>query len=181
MRGGCCYVAVGITVWTILHLKAFLWSCLPLEESSQHCLLVEDLACDQITPSCYGRLRNDTIVCSEDKIQVGASMLPLICWQGPEDGNKKSSCWDPKARSCHSKRSWPLWTYKWVCTAIGKFLHRLVVINWTTMPNEPPLLKINIWPTSNAGICGGDYLPLASYKDSLLLFLIFSIAHLPFP
>ena len=28
---------------------------------------------------------------------------------------------------------------------------------------------------------GGDYLPLALYKDSLLLFPIFSIARLPFP
>ena len=81
-------MAINITVWTILHLIAFLWSCLPSEEGAQDCLLVEDLACDQVTPACYGRLRNDTIVCSEDKIQVGASMFPLLCWQGPEDDNK---------------------------------------------------------------------------------------------
>ena len=95
-----------ITVWTILHLKAFLWSCLPSEESAQDCLLVEDLSCDQITPAFYGRLGDDTIVCCEGKKQVGTSMLPLICWQGLEDGNKRSSCWYPKARRCHSKRSW---------------------------------------------------------------------------
>lgn len=55
-------MAIDITVWTILHLKAFLWSCLPLEESAQDSLLAEDLACDQITPACYGRLVDDTIV-----------------------------------------------------------------------------------------------------------------------
>jgi len=37
---------INISLLTILHLKAFLWSCLPLEESAQECLLVEDLACD---------------------------------------------------------------------------------------------------------------------------------------
>lgn len=73
MRGACCYVAINITMWTILHLKAFPWSCLRLEESVQDCLLVEDLACDQITPACYGRLGDDTIASCEDKIQVGAS------------------------------------------------------------------------------------------------------------
>jgi len=72
-------VAIKITVWTILHLKAFLWSCLPSEESTQDCLLVEDLACGQITSACYGRLGNDIVVSCEGKIQVGTSMLPLIC------------------------------------------------------------------------------------------------------
>jgi len=55
MRGGRCRVAINITLWTTLHLKAFLWSCLPLEESAQDCLLAEDLACDHITPAWYGR------------------------------------------------------------------------------------------------------------------------------
>ena len=71
-------MAVAITVWTVLHLKAFLWSCLPSEDSAQDYLLAEYLACDQITPACYGRLGDDTIVSCEGKIQVGASMLPLI-------------------------------------------------------------------------------------------------------
>jgi len=75
-------VAINITVWTILHLKAFLWSCLTLEESAQDCLLdcllVEDLSCDQITPVCYGTLGDDTIASCEGKILVGVSILPLI-------------------------------------------------------------------------------------------------------
>ncbi|XP_048786380.1 uncharacterized protein LOC125686444 [Lagopus muta] len=84
---GCC-VAINIAVWTILHL----WNCLPSEDSAQDCLLAEDLACYQITPVCYGRLGDDTIVSCEGKIQVGASLLPLICWQGQEDKNKGSFC-----------------------------------------------------------------------------------------
>ena len=68
MRGGC-YVAINITVWTILHLKAFIWSCLPSEESAQDCLLAEDLAYYQITPASHGRL-GDTIVCCKSKIQL---------------------------------------------------------------------------------------------------------------
>ena len=48
-------MAINITVWTILHLKASLWSCLPPEESAQEWLLEEDLACDQITPAWYGK------------------------------------------------------------------------------------------------------------------------------
>ena len=107
MRGGCCRVAINITVWTILHLKAFLWSCLPPEESAQDCLLAEDLVRDQTTLTCYGRLGDYTVVCCEANIQVGASTLLLIFWQGLEDrGKKRNSCWDPKDRSCHSKESW---------------------------------------------------------------------------
>ena len=74
----------------------------------------KDLPCDQITPVCYGRLGDDTIVSCEDKFlwqfpiscEVGVSIFYLICWQGQGDGNKRSSCWEPKARSCHSKKSW---------------------------------------------------------------------------
>lgn len=68
MRDECCRVAINITLWTILHLKVFLWSCLPSEESAQDCLLAEDLACDQITPSFYVRLGDDTIVSCERNI-----------------------------------------------------------------------------------------------------------------
>ena len=86
-------MAINITVWTILHLKAFLWSCLPPEESAQDCLLAEDLVRDQTTLTCYGRLGDDTVVCCEAKIQVGASTLLLIFWQGLEDrGKKRNSC-----------------------------------------------------------------------------------------
>jgi len=158
-----------------------------LEVSAQDCLLdcslEENLSCDQITPVCYGRLEDDTTVCCEDKIQVGVSILPLICWQGQGDGNKRSSCWDPKARSCHSKKSW-LNRFE----LINKFVLPLeivaivfiiavvtILVNRTT-PNDPPLLKIN-----QTTYHGGDYLPLASSKDSLLLFPIFSIALLSFP
>jgi len=61
-------VAASITVWTILHLNAFFWSCVPSEESAQDCLLVEDLACNQIIPACYGRLGDDTTVSCEGNI-----------------------------------------------------------------------------------------------------------------
>ena len=98
-------MAINITVWTILHLKAFLWSCLPLEECAQESLLVEYLACDQITPVCYGRLGDDTIVSCEDKIQVGVSMLPLMCWQGPEDGNKGVFAEIPEPGAANPKRA----------------------------------------------------------------------------
>ena len=107
-------MAINITVWTILHLKAFLWSCLTLEESDQDCLLdcllVEDLSCDQITPVCYGRLGDDTTVSCEDKIQVGASLLTLICWQ---NGNKGVPAEVQKPEAVTPKRGdRPLWTYK---------------------------------------------------------------------
>jgi len=62
-------VAINITVWTILHLKAFLWSCLPPEESAREWLLAEDLACDYIAlfpPQLgVGKLGNDTIMSCE--------------------------------------------------------------------------------------------------------------------
>jgi len=51
MRGRCYHVAVGITVWTVLHLKAFLCGCLPSDGSAQKCSLAVDLASDQITGS----------------------------------------------------------------------------------------------------------------------------------
>ena len=55
--------------WTVLHLKALIWSCLNMKRTAQECLVVEDLACDQVIPACYGRLgwyhcilwRQDTI------------------------------------------------------------------------------------------------------------------------
>ena len=45
-----------------------------------------------VTKVCYGRLGDDTIVSCEGKILVGISILPLICWQGQGDRNKRNSC-----------------------------------------------------------------------------------------
>jgi len=124
MRGGCCPVAVNITVWTIYIWKHFFGAvCLWLKsllDCLLGCLLVEDLSCDQITPVCYGRWGDDIIVSCEDKILVGVSILPLICWQGPEDDKKAVSAEIPEPvaanprradsttsdSSCHSKESW---------------------------------------------------------------------------
>ena len=69
------------------------------------CLLVEDLACDQITPAWYGRLGDDTTVSCEGKIQVGTSLLPLVCWQGPEDRNKGVPAEIQKPEAVTSKRA----------------------------------------------------------------------------
>ena len=81
------------------------FSCLPSEDSSQDCLLAEDLACDQITPACYGRLGDDPTVSCEGKIQVGASLLPLICWQGQEDWNKGVSAEIPEPEAATPRRA----------------------------------------------------------------------------
>ena len=87
-----------ITLWMILHLK------------DQECLLVEDLAHEQITPAWYRRLKDGIIVCCEDKIQVGASLLTLICWQ---NGNKGVPVEVQKPEAVTPKRGdRPLWTYK---------------------------------------------------------------------
>ena len=50
-------VAISITWWTILHLKAFLCSCLPLEKSAEECLLEEGVGCDQKLQLGIGELR----------------------------------------------------------------------------------------------------------------------------
>ena len=74
-------MVMNITVWTILHLKAFLWRCLPLEESAQEPLLAEHLACDYIAlfpPQLgVGKLGNDTIVSCE-KQDVGGHPCSLL-------------------------------------------------------------------------------------------------------
>ena len=109
-------VATNITWWAILHLKAFLWSCLPLEEIAQECLLAEDLACNQKLQLGMEELGNTTIVFSEKQDAGG---LPLICWRGPGDGKKGVSAEIPKPGAaapktadsttldlnCHSKES----------------------------------------------------------------------------
>jgi len=45
-----------------------------------------------VTKLLQSVMGDDTIVSCEGKILVGVSTLPLICWQGQEDGNKRSSC-----------------------------------------------------------------------------------------
>jgi len=83
-----------------------------------------------------------------------------------------------KARSYHSKQSW-LNHFG----LINKFVLPLeivamvnTVVNGTTTPDNPPLLEINDYEP--CWTCGGDYLPLASYKGSLLLFPIFFLLSL---
>ena len=188
MRGGYCPVAINITVWTILHLKAFLWSYWPSEESAQDCLLVEHMACDQIIPACY-RIQWDTTVSCEGKIQVGPSILPLICWEGQEDGNKRSSCWDPRARSCHSKKSWLNHfglINKFVLPLESIAVVTTVTVEQLSSSTEQQCLTTHHYWRSMTELRtmldhGDDYLPLASYRDSLLLFPVFSITLLPFP
>lgn len=50
-------VAISITWWTILHLKAFLCSSLPLAESAEEWLLEEGVGCDQKLQLGIGELR----------------------------------------------------------------------------------------------------------------------------
>ena len=95
--------------------------------------VAEDLACEQITPAWYGRLTDDTVVSCEDRIQVGVSLLPLTGWlkfARPGRWEQRSSCWDPKARTCHSKKYWLHHfglIYKFVLSLLG-------IVNWTTPP-----------------------------------------------
>ena len=76
-----------------------------MEDNAQDSLLAEDLDCDQITPVCYGRLGDNTIVSCEGKIQVVVSMLPLICWQGQEDRNKGVSAEIPEPEAATPRRA----------------------------------------------------------------------------
>jgi len=181
MKGMCCCVAIIITLWTILHLKAFLWSHLPLKESAQDCLLAEDLTCDQITPNCYGRLGDDTIVFCEGKIQVGTSMLLLISWQGPEDGNRRSSCWVPKARSCHSKSSW-LGHFGLISLySHWKVVITITVANRAVTPDDPSLPKITDCTTNHTGPVVVTISLLLSTKTPCFHFLSFLSPVFPSP
>ena len=92
---------MGAAVWQSTSLDNFTFESISLELFAfrRECsglftglFTGKDLPCDQITPVCYGRLGDDTIVSCEDKIQVGVSILPLICWQGQGDRNKRNSC-----------------------------------------------------------------------------------------
>ena len=85
-------MAIGITLWTLLRLKAFLWSCLPLEESTQECLLAEDLAGDQITSAWYGRLGNDTTVPCEKQDAGGHLSAPCYLLSRPRSWEQRNFC-----------------------------------------------------------------------------------------
>ena len=102
-----------------------------------------------------------------------AYLLPLICWQGSEDGNKGVSAEIPEPvaatprradsttldSSCHSKENW--------LNHFGliiKFVLPLeilamvaIIINRATMPNDPPLLKINDWTMNHVGPMVEEY------------------------
>ena len=191
MRGGYCRVAINITLWTTVHLKAFLWSCLPLEESVQVCLLEEDLACDQIVPAGYGKI-GELYHCILWKTGCSwASLLPLICWQGLEDGNKGVSAEIPEPEAATPRRA-DSTTLDLSCHSKDSWLNHFGLVNKFVLPLKSGCRQWNnAWQTTTTEdqwlnykphwTCGGDYLPLALYKDSLLLFPIFSIALLPFP
>ena len=101
MRVGCCHVAVNITLWTVLHLKAFISSCLPSEGN----IYWRKNWPVQITPARHRRLEDNTAVSCEDKTHAGTSLLPLICRQGLEHGNRGVPAEIQKnSRSDHSKK-----------------------------------------------------------------------------
>ena len=55
------------------------------------------------------RLGDDTVVSCEGAIHVGVSLLCLSGWHTfarPGRWEERIHCWDPKATSCYSKRSW---------------------------------------------------------------------------
>ena len=173
MRGGCCYVAVGITVWTILHLKTFLQSCLPLDS-------------ELFTGRSVLWPNNSSLVWETGEWhhsilwKTGCRWAPLCSLLSPGKAWKmgtKEFVLRSQSQKLPLQRelTQALWTYLQVCTVA------IIIVNQTRAPDNPSLLKINVWTMSSAGIHGDDYLPLASYKDSLLLFPIFSISCLPFP
>jgi len=97
-----------------------------------------------MTPAWYRRFGNSTIVSCEGKTQVGTSLLPLICWQGPEDGNKR------KKLSLQRQPTRPLWTYiNKAVLSLEKVI--LVVVKPTTTSDDPSLRKVSIGTTSYAG------------------------------
>ena len=103
--------AIRIPLWTVVHLKAFSWSCLPSKGRAQDCLLAEDLAWEKMKVVWYRRLGNDPncILWRQESWPLPASsdLLTSICFQTSGSGRQeqRSSWWDPKARSCHSKRT----------------------------------------------------------------------------
>ena len=113
----------------------------------------------------------------ENRMQVGIP-APSYLLARPRRLEQRSFCWDPRTRNCHSKESW---------------LNHFGLIYKFLLPLKSCCCQWNNnarWPTTTEDqwlnyeprlTHGGDYLPLASYKDSLLLIPIFSITLLPFP
>ena len=96
-----------------------------------------------------------------------ASLLPLICWQGPEDDNKGifAEIPEPVAAaprradsttsdlSYHSKESWLDHfglTNKFVLPS-SLSLSPWTPLSTETTPDDPPLLKINDWTMNYVG------------------------------
>ena len=120
-----------------------------------------------------GKLGNNTIVSCEKTGCRWASLLPLICWQGPEDDNKGISAEIPEPvaatprradsttldSSCHSKESW-LDHFG----LINKFVlpSSWSLLLWSQSSTEHPTTHhywrsmTELWTTLDHG---GDYLP----------------------
>ena len=92
MRAVCCHVAVGITLWTILHLKAFIWSCLPSEERAQDSYLVEDVSCDQKLQLGMGESENYTIISFEKQDAGGHLPAPSYLLARSRRWEQRSFC-----------------------------------------------------------------------------------------
>lgn len=181
--------AINITLWSILHLKAFLWNGLPSEESAQKHLLAEDLAYDQITSVSYGRLGNDIIVSCEEQDAHGHLPAPSHLLARPGSWEQRSFCWlQSQKLPLQRELTQPLWI--WAVTRKRADSTTVdLFISWYSRCHHPhpnnnlkqPITtedqNLNYKQCWNSG---GDCLSLASYKDSLLLFPIFSIAHFPF-
>ena len=98
-------VATNITWWAILHLKAFPWSCLPLEEIARECLLAQNLACDQKLQLGMGELgRPPCFLLSAGKArEMGTRVSAEIT--KPEAATPKTADSTTLDLNCHSKES----------------------------------------------------------------------------
>ena len=82
---GCYHVTINIT---LTFESTFFQSCLPPEESAREWLLAEDPACDWIAPAWCGKTGEWYHRALWKTGYRWTSLLPLKCWQGPEDDNK---------------------------------------------------------------------------------------------
>ena len=85
-------VAISITWWTILHLKAFLCSCLPLAESADERLLEEGVGCDQKLQLGMGESENYTIISFEKQDAGGHLPAPSYLLARPRRWEQRSFC-----------------------------------------------------------------------------------------
>ena len=111
-------------------------------------------------------------------MQVGTSLLPLIFWKGPEDGNKGVSAEIHKLEAATPKRAnsttLDLFINKFVLQLKGNHHQPNNNAQRTTSTEDQWLNDKPRWTH------GGDHHPLASYKDSLPLFPNFFVACLAF-